>query len=66
MSRKLTHDFSDAMWRVRRDTGVPLSVLRKAFMHESNNGAHAVGAHRFQNDVSLNYHPAKALRPILH
>lgn len=56
---KLTHDFGNAMWRVRRETGTPLSVLHKAFLKESLGGSRAVSAFRFRNDVCANYHPVK-------
>ena len=60
---KLTHDFGNAMWKVRRETGASLSFLHKAFMKESMGGARAVSAYRFRNDMAANYHPAKKPTP---
>lgn len=56
---KLTHDFGDALWRVRRETGTPLSLLHKTFMRESLGGSRAVSSYRFRQDVGANYQPVK-------
>ncbi|QQG35981.1 MAG: hypothetical protein HYS17_10845 [Micavibrio aeruginosavorus] len=56
---KLTHDFGNALWRVRRETGTPLSLLHKTFMRESLGGSRAVSSYRFRQDVCANYQPVK-------
>lgn len=61
---KLTHDYNNALWRVRHDTGMSLSFLHKAFLKESLGGSRPVSAYRFRSDVANHYHPAKKPMPM--